>query len=297
MFFSILLSTEILSENAKLSSNVAQLEFIAAYPIDGPKKLQPSGLTLLKSNLYMVSDKHPNKIFKMVHKNGVMKLETDQSFKPPKKKKKLDLEGLTVDGYGSFYVLSERYKKVYKVNEGKLELVPLNNWGLKAKQKGFFKLKNAGPEGLAMMRPNLFAIAAERAPRGVLVTDHSKTTIQKLPNTLFNYSGIRKPDLSGLFFYKDQLWGIARNAESIVRLVYKDGGYVEDYAYSFAHTTFNQLYQYRKMRFGMAEGLAIDDKHIYIVLDNNGVKRNISKDDKRPLLLVFKNPLSKQRVY
>jgi hypothetical protein len=51
--------------------------------------------------------------------------------------------------------------------------------------------------------------------------------------------------------------------------------------------------RYTDMRYGKAEGLCMDRRHVYIILDNNGLGRENNPEDKRPILLVLKRPEDK----
>ena len=50
--------------------------------------------------------------------------------------------------------------------------------------------------------------------------------------------------------------------------------------------------QYRDMTYGLAEGLALDDTHLYLVLDNNDDTLAADPKDNRSRLLIFANPFA-----
>jgi len=69
-----------------------------------------------------------------------------------------------------------------------------------------------------------------------------------------------------------------------------DARFREAGRWSYARTENDPRYRYRDRAFGLAEGLALDEQHVYIVLDNNDEPRLNSENDRRGLLFVFKRP-------
>ena len=83
---------------------------------------------------------------------------------------------------------------------------------------------------------------------------------------------------------------LERNAE-IISTVARNGNDIRVAPWrSVRETLDREEYRYGDRRFGMAEGLAMDAAHIYVVLDNNGNAREHDATDTRPMLFVFHRP-------
>lgn len=269
------------------------------YRLNSPELIEPSGLTLKDGRLYTVGDKH-NKIYEIIFDEGEahLKLAITLNSERDLDVSILDLEGITVMD-DDFVLISETHHRLIHLdNNHMMHWLPMDNaLYASAFQSGLLQLPNAGLEGLTYLGDNQFLVAAERQPRGTIeVTfDASLSKITAQTNQLLSYSRQklpnRHPDLTGLFYFNEQVYGLQRNAYVVHELNKgSDGRYFEGQAWSYEAIVRHPDYNYASMRFGHAEGLAVDDNYFYIVLDNNQIGHAKKPNDKRPLLIVAKRP-------
>jgi hypothetical protein len=64
----------------------------------------------------------------------------------------------------------------------------------------------------------------------------------------------------------------------------------EGRAFGYGRTENDPRYTYEDETYGMAEGLAISGREVFIVLDNNGQARAADGADHRAQLFVFERP-------
>ena len=274
---------------------VEKLELLHFYSINAIPNLQPSGLTIWQGYLYSISDKHDTVIYRINIENDLAFFEPYISFDtdPPFTNDRLDFEGLTCDAQGNFYLVSETQYQILKVDHQtqKAEWIGPNLKDAGAK-KGLFRTRNASLEGICWLGAESFILCAERQPRGILEvflsTKPEKITAYRLDQTRFKLPAGRIPDFSDICYYNKKLYVLQRNAD-IISTLDMQNGFTEDKGYSFAHLFENIQFQYTDMRFGLAEGLAIDEQYIYIVLDNNDDPRLENPTDRRSWLFVLKN--------
>lgn len=270
-----------------------------AYRLNSPELIEPSGLTLKDGRLYTVGDKH-NAIYEITfhdeeaHLELAIRLNSERDLDVSV----LDLEGITVMD-DDFVLVSEAHHRLILLDsDHTMYWLPADNaLYASAYQAGLLQLHNAGLEGLAYLGNNQFLIAAERQPRGLIeVTfDKSLSKIKTQTNQLLPFSRQklhnRHPDLTGLFVLNEQVFGLQRNAYVVHELNRGgDGRYYEGQAWSYEAIVRHPDYAYASMRFGHAEGLAVDGDYFYMVFDNNQIGHAKKPNDKRPLLIIAKRP-------
>ncbi len=278
-----------------------QLNEYRVYPINGIDQIEPSGLTLKNGTLYTVGDKH-RAIYRLdirddeawLHKEMTLASERDLGVAA------LDLEGITtVDG--DFVLVSEAHHRLIHVHrDGQLRWLPAQGNGLyqSAFDAGLLQLHNAGLEGVAYLGNQRFLLAAERQPRGLITLKFSEdmTELVSQHNQIMlnsrQYLHGRHPDMTGLFVHQNQVYALQRNAYVVHELnAVGNRLYQEGRAWSYEHIVRDPKHAYSDMRFGHAEGLAVDDDHFYLVLDNNRIPNAKNPNDKRPLLIVAQRPV------
>ena len=282
------------------NSNVPELSLNLkrALPVDGPKNIEPSGLTIFKNRLFTVSDDQDDTIFRIKLLQDKAILEPYIKFNPPKLRgvQKLDFEGITCDDDGNFYLLSESACRILRVpvsGRNATWVTPsLKSYG---EEKGLLQQTNAGPEGIAFAGWDKFIICAEREHRGILAIDLGKRPIDvsvlQSEKTALKMPKDRPPDFSGLYFENDTLYVLERAAQTICKLVIGQAAMEEVDCWSYAHMENRSDLRYTDMKFGHAEGLCMDKANIFLILDNNGDSRYTDPEDKRPLLFVIERPV------
>lgn len=275
------------------SGTVEELEPVSILPIDSDIEIEPSGLCIKGGELFSVSDDTDDMIFKIVRGEETAFFEPHIQFAKPEGTENdfLDLEGIISGPGDSFYLLSERFARVLQVfANGHSEWVTPSVQA-EGKDAGLFKVQNGGVEGIALLDADHFMFLAERQPRGwVEQLDGAVVGTEKMPLTRFygDLTVTRIPDFTGADFHDGRLYVLFRNGELVTTLVRTETGWEEGvFGWSFRQTLADDSWGYRDTLYGMAEGLAVDEDHFYVVLDNNQSPRRYSESDTRPLLLIL----------
>jgi len=277
---------------------VQSLQLKAAYFVDSPENAQLSGLTVYAGDLFTVSDKHDQWIYRIRISGETARLEKHcptgisvfQVFRG------YDFEGIAHDAKGNFYLASEAERRILRVPKGGQN--PdwiISDLKLRGQAAGLFQVSNAYLEGIAYIPRRYFLLCAERQPRGFLEINASKHPVQvrayQSEQSNHHFAEGTSPDFSGLCRYQGNFYVLERNAYSVSRLHKVDSRFNPGEGWSYQHIETSPKYRYADMRYGKAEGLCIDADHVYIVLDNNNVGRAEDPGDKRPLLFIFLRPM------
>ena len=288
-----------LAAPAARGAETVPLELVRALPLDGLENAHPSGLTIAGGELYAVSDQHDHAVCRIRLRRDRAVLEPHVTFNAPWTGAwvfSLDFEGLAYkDGF--FFLVSEAILRVLRVHETGTDLgwvTPrVEEAGLAA---GLFGEKKARLEGLALLGGGRLLLAAERAPRGLVevVVDpgggEAAVSAHAFPESLLEPPEPLEPDFSDLFYDGEDLYALSRNARAVLRIEYEAGELRELSFWTFGDVTGAPEYRYLNQRSGRAEGLCMDDEHVYVVLDNNGRGREADPEDTRPLLFLFRRP-------
>jgi len=283
--------TETLVQCAAGAEALVELELEKALPVEGGANFQPSGLYLSSGRLLTVSDKHDDAVFEL-------SMQTDRAVARPVVEfqapggEALDLEGITGGEDGTLLLASEAQFRILAVSPSGQATWATQSLEKAGQGEGLFQKRNAGLEGVARMGTQL-VLAAEREPRGLLeVADGGlgKVLAYRMPSAVCPARVGRADDFADLSVANGELFALERNAHLVVRLTRVDGRFREARYWSYARTENDPRYRYSDRTFGLAEGLALDEQHVYVVLDNNGEARESAKDDHRAWLFVFKRP-------
>ncbi len=269
---------------------IQQLELVKAYPVDVPGALEPSGLALWQGQLFTVADKDPNTIYQVVIEGDACRLVPFIDFQPPSRYM-LDWEGITVDEAGAFYLISETYSRIAKVDASGSCTWISPDLSVRGSEIGLFATSNAGFEGIARLGENHWLGAVEREPRGLVEfrIDGANQLITASLHEQSPYSMVldmvRIPDYSGLCTDAGRLYALFRNAHLVVELNRADGSFREINAWNYAHIETDPQLAFIEQTYGQAEGLAIKGKDVYIIFDNNLGGRQRNPNDRRPLFV------------
>lgn len=281
---------------------VRTLVLLHSLPIDGPVNFQPSGLAIWEDALLTVSDRHDHAIYRLDWNLEGAALSPYLEFEPPESdtgRQRMDFEGITVDGDGHFYLVSETLCRVMRVqaNDGTAQWVS-PDMTADGQAAGLFQIDNAYLEGIALVNKGRFLLCAERQPRGIIEADFNQSPpfirAVNCDESRFTFPEGTTPDFSDICFYQGTVYVLQRNAYLVASLRLGMEGCEEVGAWSYAHIERDPRWEYVDMRYGHGEGLVMDDDYLYIVLDNNGDPRSTNPGDSRPLLFVFENPLKKR---
>ena len=278
-----------------------RLELLRALKVNGPFPCEPSGLVMHNGVLYCVSDKQSNTIFRVKMDGERAVLEPAVQFQIPDDSATdaLDLEGIAVDDAGDFLLVSESTFRVLRVSpDGTRVSWVTDSVEAIGEAAGLFATDNAYLEGITYLGNGCIVLSAERQPCGLLTIDINTTpptiTATRFMPRTFSLRPGRTRDITDLCYIDDRLYALQRNAEAVSMLTIDTNGVHDDPVASFRLATFAIERQYRNMIFGMAEGLAMDKEHIYIILDNNGIAQKSNPDDFSPYLFIFKRPPTRE---
>jgi hypothetical protein len=279
-----------------LSLAQTPLQFEKALPLDGSEMLQPSGLAMVKGNLYLVSCKHDDAVFSVTL--GTDKASYKEAFRITRPADAATLKfvwrGIAGDEGDHLLLLSETAYRVLRVDKngaGSWLGPSVLDAGTEA---GLFGGDHSGPDGLTSLSKNKVLIGASRDPRGLIRLDveGSKTDIKSLKcdkSKVATQAG-RKPDFTDLSQFDHTVYALLGSADAVCTFKpTAESPFDESTCWSFATTVQDPKFSYRGLK-GIARGLAVDESHVYIALDNKGIARESDPKDRRALLLVFKRP-------
>jgi hypothetical protein len=278
-------------------AGISNLKLVKALPVEYRTAIEPSGLTSFEGEFYTVSDDHDHTIFKLEILEDRVLLRPHIQFTAPKLPKlmRLDLEGITCDNEGNFYLCSEGADQILFVSRDGSEV----HWVFESlkpygQEKGFFQIRNAGLEGIALIDPDQFVLCIERQPRGVvrlnLTGNPTRVEIFDLDETKWKLPEERFPDFTGLYSEGDDVYVLTRGASVISKLVFKNNHVELSPRWSYSQIENSDEWRYANTLFTSGEGLCMDEDLIYVILDNNGEYRYSNPKDKRPLLFIMQKP-------
>jgi phytase-like protein len=283
------------SSRAPVLAAPLELVLERALPIEITEDFEPSGLLLWETHLLTVSDKHDDAVFELIPGAEAASVRPFLRFDPPPAEPRpFDFEGLCAASDGALLLVSEaRYRVLRVTRQGDAAWVTpsLQALGLEA---GLFRKRNAALEGITRLGDGRILLAAEREPRGLLELPKAQDTREALawalPDSIYPTPNGRSPDFSDLTSFAGNVYALERNSHLIVRLERAADQWLEREAWSYARTENDPRFAYENGNFGLAEGVAIDETHVFLVFDNNRDRRATNTNDRRPLLFVFKRP-------
>lgn len=256
---------------------------------------EPSGLLFHQGHLLTISDKHDDTVFELILGTSSVDVRPFVRFEPPEDEPQpFDLEGLTEDADGSLLLASEARHRLLRVTtDGKASWATQSLQAVGARA-GLFQKRNAGLEGIVRLPNGHLLLAAERDPRGLIelasLSELATAQVWTMQRTGHPSAAGRSLDFADLSVAADGgVYALERNLHLVTHLELGARGYTEREAWSYAKTEDDPRYAYEDREFGLAEGLALDATHVYVVFDNNNDRRRGTRDT-RPLLFVFQRP-------
>ncbi|WP_377563569.1 hypothetical protein [Microbulbifer celer] len=295
---------------------VSDATLLNSWWIDGSEGLDISGLSFCNGELLAVADKFSDRYYRLLPQNGQEQVPLVQRtlFAPPDLPRdqpvslktraihyanfqgRMDFEGITCDEDG-VYLLSERHNRLvtfsgsgerYSGETLRGRWLP-QRWSESARANGYLQKFNGESEGVVKVGGD-FWIALEREPRGLLHLrdgDIEGSEYHDLPGAGLDFYG-RSEDVTGLAFYRGGLYTLERNAYAVCRRSFDN--LTAQWCIRYRHVEESPEKAYLERTYAKAEGLAINDAGIFIVLDNNGVGRVSAPDDRRGLLMQLAHP-------
>jgi len=310
----------LLATTAVAAAPAPELTLLSEHPVEGMRGGNLSGLALCGKDLWTVSDRDDDQIYRLDTSDTVWQAETVRIDVPPVPDSglpwglrsrtwaasfirggDLDFEGITCDGAGNKYVVSEAHAAVLQVPAtgpaAWLKISPM--MVREARASGMLLHFNALFEGLAVSPSgDRIWLAAERERRGLLLIKRqqsvwdcdgscvllSEAGVEMQPAQVPNAKAVTR-DFADLSLFEGKLFTLERNAYQICR---RDAATAKvERCWSFAaealvdHRRYSQPY-------GLAEALVVDASGVWIGVDNNFGAR--ADGEKRPIVWRFAAP-------
>lgn len=288
-FWMIVLITII---SSKLMASDKELKLKDAY-FGEKQDLELSGMVKIGDKFYVVSDKGKDHfLYELELLKNKFKIKAAHDFsgykgyseylsslqkikKIKKSSRRIDLEGLAACGE-TIYVANERVRQIFTLTSNQLVHLPID---FTAYARLFDGGDNAGFEGIAVdCDKKILYVAKERGPRQIFKVDLKSLKVisnkdfagsdrqgQKVINPR-NGEGLQliDADIAGMHFYDGHLYVLERNTFEVSKLNPITLQVVSRVSY---WKTARYLYQ-NEEPYGLAEALYVDDKSVYIGIDN-----------------------------
>ncbi|AUZ44456.1 hypothetical protein [Pseudomonas sp. 31 R 17] len=303
-----------------VAAPVAELKLVSEHPVDGMRGGNLSGLALCGKDLWTVSDRDDDRIYRLDTREPTWNAEALTIDVPPvpesglpwglRSRTKaasfirggdLDFEGISCDAAGNRYIVSEAHAAVLQVPAAGapewLKIAP--GMVREARASGMLLHFNALFEGLTVNpQGNQIWLAAERERRGLISIKRgqsvwdcegacvllSEAGLEVQPAQFTNAKAVSK-DFADLALFNDKLFTLERNAFQICR---RDTVTAKvELCWSFADETLTPERRYPQP-YGLAEALVVDADGAWIGIDNNFGAR--ADGEKRPVVYRFAAP-------
>ncbi|NCE83183.1 esterase-like activity of phytase family protein [Pseudomonas sp. Q1] len=303
-----------------VAAPVAELKLVGEHPVDGMRGGNLSGLALCGKELWTVSDRDDDQIYRLDISAPTWKAETVKIDVPPvpdsglpwglRSRTKaasfirggdLDFEGITCDAVGNRYIVSEAHAAVLQVPAtGTAEWLKIAPGMVReARASGMLLHFNALFEGLAVnAEGNQIWLAAERERRGLIAIKRGQSVWdcdgpcvllseagQEVQPAQFEDAKAVSKDFADLALYNGKLFTLERNAFQICR---RDTLTAKvELCWSFADEALTPNRRYAQP-YGLAEALIVDADGAWVGIDNNFGPR--ADGEKRPMVYRFAAP-------
>lgn len=312
-----------LATTSAVAAPVAELKLLAEHPVEGMRGGNLSGLALCGSELWTVSDRDDDQIYRLDTAGDVWKAETYGIDVPPvpasglpfglRSRTKaaslirggdLDFEGISCDAAGNRYIVSEAHAAVLRVpfssEHGETEWLKIAPGMVReARASGMLLHFNALFEGIVVNpEGNQIWLAAERERRGLISIKRPQTLWdcdgpcvllseagQEMQPAQFPGAKAVSKDFADLALFNGKLFTLERNAFQVCR---RDAVTAQvELCWSFADEALTPNRRYAQA-YGLAEALVVDADGAWIGIDNNFGAR--ADGEKRPVVYRFAAP-------
>ncbi|WP_223461772.1 MULTISPECIES: esterase-like activity of phytase family protein [unclassified Pseudomonas] len=297
-----------------------QLRLLSEHVVDGMRGGNLSGLAQCGNDLWAVSDRDDNQIYRLDTSESVWQAETVHINAPPVPDSglpwglksrvwgasfvrggDLDFEGITCDSAGNRYIVSEGHAAVLQVPPtgpaAWLKISPM--LVREARARGLLLQFNALFEGLAVNPAgDQMWFAAEREGRGLLMIKRKQTLwdcdggcvllseagMEMQPEQFPDAKAVPR-DFSDLSLFNGKLFTLERNAYQICRRDPQTARVERCWSYAAELLQANRRYP---QNYGLEEALIVDADGAWIGVDNNFGAR--ADGEVRPVVWRFAAP-------
>lgn len=321
MRFGRALAGALLLGSMTVSAEPAQeLRVLAEHPVEGMRGGNLSGLALCGNDLWTVSDRDDDQIYRLDIRDRVWQA-TAVRIDPPKvpdsglpwgissrtwaasfvRGGDLDFEGITCDSAGNRYIVSEAHAAVLQVPpQGPPSWLKISPMMVReARASGMLLQFNAIFEGLAINPAgDQMWLAAERQSRGLLLIKRQQTVwdcdgrcvllseggMEMQPPQFPKARPVNR-DFSDISLFNGKLFTLERNAYQICRRDAQTAKVELCWSYAAELLQANRCYS---QNFGLEEALVVDAQGAWIGVDNNFGPR--ADGEVRPIIWRFAAP-------
>jgi hypothetical protein len=310
----------LLTSVAAFAEPAPELRLLSEHPIDGMRGGNLSGLAQCGKDLWTVSDRDDDQIYRLDTRGTVWQAETVGIGVPAVPDNglpwglragtwaaafvrggDLDFEGITCDSAGNRYIVSEAHAAVLQVPvTGPASWLKISPIMIReARASGLLLHFNALFEGLAINpEGDQLWLAAERESRGLLLIKRKQTVWdcdggcvllseagKEMQPAQFPRARARPKDFADLALFNGKLFTLERNAFEICR---RDAVTAKvERCWSFAAEALQENRRYPQA-YGLAEALVVDADGAWIGIDNNTGAR--ADGESRPIVWRFAAP-------
>jgi hypothetical protein len=299
---------------------VQELRVLAEHPVEGMRGGNLSGLALCGNDLWTVSDRDDDQIYRLDIRDRVWQA-TAVRIDPPKvpdsglpwgissrtwaasfiRGGDLDFEGISCDSAGNRYIVSEAHAAVLQVPpQGPSSWLKISPMMVReARASGMLLQFNAIFEGLAINPAgDHMWLAAERQSRGLLLIKRQQTVwdcdgrcvllseggMEMQPPQFPKARPVNR-DFSDISLFNGKLFTLERNAYQICRRDAQTAKVELCWSYAAELLQANRRYE---QNFGLEEALVVDAQGAWIGVDNNFGPR--ADGEVRPIIWRFAAP-------
>lgn len=309
-----------LATTSVVAAPAAELKLLSEHPVDGMRGGNLSGLAVCGKELWSVSDRDDEQIYRLDTSANVWQAETVKISVPPvpdsglpwglRSRTKvaslvrggdLDFEGISCDAAGNRYIVSEAHAAVLQVPVmGEPEWLKIAPGMVReARASGMLLHFNALFEGLVINpEGNQIWLAAERERRGLISIKRGQSLWdcdgpcvllseagQEMQPAQFPGAKAVSKDFADLALFNGKLFTLERNAFQVCRRDIVTAKVELCWSYAEDALVPNRRYP---QSYGLAEALVVDEDGAWIGIDNNFGPR--ADGEKRPMVYRFAAP-------
>ncbi|MBC8996395.1 MULTISPECIES: esterase-like activity of phytase family protein [unclassified Pseudomonas] len=310
----------LLSSMTVLAEPAPELRVLSEHPVDGMRGGNLSGLALCGTELWTVSDRDDDQIYRLNTADQVWQAETVHIDVPKVPDSglpwglssrtwaasfirggDLDFEGISCDSAGNRYIVSEAHAAVLQVPvSGPANWLKISPMLVReARASGMLLHFNAILEGLAINPAgDQMWLAAERQSRGLLKIKRQQTVWdcdgrcvllseggKEMQPSQFPKAKAVHRDFSDLSLFNGKLFTLERNAFQICRRDAQTAKVERCWSYAAELLQANRRYA---QNYGLEEALIVDAEGAWIGVDNNFGPR--ADGEVRPVIWRFAAP-------
>ncbi|KAA0976960.1 esterase-like activity of phytase family protein [Pseudomonas sp. ANT_H12B] len=291
----------LLTSVSAFAESVPELRLLSEHPVDGMRGGNLSGLAQCGKDLWTISDRDDDQIYRLDTRNTVWQAEAVGIGVPPVPDSglpgglrsrawaasfirggDLDFEGITCDSAGNRYIVSESHAAVLQVPPtgpaSWLKISPI--MVREARASGMLLRFNALFEGLAINpEGDKLWLAAERGSRGLLLIKRKQTVWdcdggcvllseagKEMQPAQFPRARALPRDFADLSLFNGKLFTLERNVYKICRRDAQTAKVERCWSYAAEVLQENRRYP---QAYGLEEALIVDADGAWIGIDNN----------------------------